>query len=44
MEELNLDSKSETESNDMVEIISEVIEEQKEQKQSQITDFFQSKK
>ena len=42
--ELNLDSESETESDDVVEIIPEVIEEQKKQKQSQITDFFRSKK
>ena len=41
---VNLDSESETESDDVVEIMPEVIEEQKKQKQSQITDFFRSKK
>ena len=44
MEELNLDSESETESDDVVEIVPEAVEEQKTQKQSQITDFFRSKK
>ena len=44
MEELNLDSEKERESDDVVEIIQEDIKEQKKQKQSQITDFFQSKK
>ena len=44
MEELNLDSESETESDDVVNIIPEVIEEQKKQKQSQITDFSDRKK
>ena len=44
MEELHLDSESETESDDVIEINPEVVEEQKKQKQSQITDFFQSHK
>ena len=44
MEELNLNSESETESDDVVEIIPEVIEEQKKLEQSSITDFFLSKK
>ena len=44
MEELNLDSESETESDDVIEINPEVVKEQKKQKQSQITDFFRSHK
>ena len=44
MEELNLDSESETESDDVIEINPEVVKEQKKQKQSQITDFFWSRK
>ena len=44
MEELDLNSESETESEDVIEIIPEVADEKKIQKQSQITDFFRSQK
>ena len=44
MKELNFDSESETESDDVIEINPEVVKEQKKQKQSQITDFFRSHK
>ena len=44
MKELNLDSEIETESDDVIEVNPEVIEEQKKEKQSQITDFFRSQK
>ena len=44
MKELNLDSESETESDDVIEINPEVVKEQKKQKKSQITDFFRSHK
>ena len=40
MKELNLHSEIETGSDYVGDIIQEVIEEQKRQKQSQITDFF----
>ena len=40
MKELNLDSEIEKESDDVIEVNPEVIEEQKKEKQSQITDFF----
>ena len=42
MEKLNLDSESKTESDNVIEVNPEVIEEQKKEKQSQITDFFRS--
>ena len=42
MEELN--KHSEKESDDVIEVNPEVIEEQKKEKQSQITDFFRSQK
>ena len=44
MEELDLNSESETESEAVIEIIPEVADEKKIQKQSQITDFFRSQK
>ena len=44
MEELDLNRESETESENVIEIIPEVADEKKSQKQSQITDFFRSQK
>ena len=44
MKELNLDSEIEKESDDVIEVNPEVIEEQKKEKESQITDFFRSQK
>ena len=44
MEELELNSESETESEAVIEIIPEVPDEKKIQKQSQITDFVRSQK
>ena len=40
----SMDSESETESDDVIEINTEVVKEQKKQKQSQITAFFRSHK
>ena len=42
MEELNLDTESEHESDDDIQIVPEKVELSKKQKQSQITDFFRS--
>ena len=44
MEELDLNMESETVSENLLEIISEVADEKKIQKQSQITHFFRSQK
>ena len=42
MEELNLDTESEHEIDDDIQIVPEKVELSKKQKQSQITDFFRS--
>ena len=44
MKELNFHSEIVKESDDVIEVNPEVIEEQKKEKQSQITDFFRSQK